>query len=37
MIVAPIIKCEVDSEDENVEELPGQFSFDLASNNPDVW
>lgn len=35
MIVTPTIKCEVDSEDENVEE-PGQSSFDLASNNPDV-
>ncbi|XP_032670815.1 nuclear factor NF-kappa-B p100 subunit isoform X2 [Odontomachus brunneus] len=36
MVVTPIIKCEMDSEDENVEELSGQSSFDLASNDPDI-
>ncbi|XP_014468194.1 PREDICTED: nuclear factor NF-kappa-B p100 subunit isoform X2 [Dinoponera quadriceps] len=34
--VAPVIKREVDSEDENMEGFSGQSSFDLASNNPDM-
>lgn len=36
MAVTPAIKCEVDSENESMEEPSGQSSFDLASNNPDV-